>query len=163
MDDLVLDPLVSRRLKPYISVHRVTTGNDSLDIYGGENLGVPNMWELVAGYLLITTDATVANRTPSIYKKIEGYNIEAIIRNAVTASSAGGLALSRNVSLGSASHLGSSYGNLNSFSFFFGDDDYLRVICPGGVVGDVFEFHLQFRWLNWDLGMMLPRIQKDSK
>jgi len=162
--ELTLDPIVSRRLKPFTLVYKVAIpGNGSYKIYAGDNLGVPNIWALHTGRIRLVTDATVANRNLSIRHYVDNELITIIKSGNIAANSTAYITYEQESLYGSVTHFGAYYATLSSKSFMIGGDDHILIDCTNGVAGDYFDIRLVMRWLNWELGMMLPRAQKDSK
>jgi len=165
MEDIILDPIVTRRESPLVFINKTIAGNDSLKIYPGSNLGVPNMWTIHGMLALLNTDATVANRTayiPNLYK--QGVVQNTMKGGVVAASTVAYYSAHQETDFATMGRFGSAYARLTNWSFLFGgDDEYLYFYTSNGVAGDTLEIRLELRWRNWDLGMMLPRIQKDSK
>jgi len=162
--DITLDPIVSRRLSPFVRVIKTISGTDSLVIKAGWNLAVPNCWCLLSGKLLIVTSADVGNRQMKIgaYTKT-GEPLQLVSSTNCAASNNLSLRLEQQEGYATAYTDANQYVKFTDKNYICFGDDYYKVYISNGFAGDVVTINLTFKWLNWDLGMMLPRAQKDSK
>jgi len=161
--EIILDSIVTRRLKPYTSIKQVITGNNPLTIKAGWNLAVPNCWTLHSMYAQLACDANAANRFLKIWHYSDNIVVGSIQSIAQIANETKSFCLSPESDLGNMTKIGDRDGTLTNESFFIGGDDYIYVNVANCQVGDVLTIAFLFKWRNWDLGMMLPKVQKDHK
>jgi len=163
--EYILDPVVTRRLKPYRYIKGVIAGNSYFDIKAGFNLGVPNMWTPASVLITIAASADVANRTVKYELFVENQIVDKVYNStAVTASETKSFILSTTGTVSNMLKVGAhGYVELNDMSFLMGGEDFARISIASGQAADVVTILSVYRWRNWDLGMMLPKPQKGLK
>jgi len=155
---------VSRRLSPFEAREGNIAGNESEKIYAGDNLNVPNVWELVCLRFTLVCDANAANRSVQIKRYTQsGIYTGGILSSAITANQTKVIQISRFRAMSDMWNDSDFYAQISTHALDIAGDDYIKIDVANGLAGDVLTFTGLFRWLNWEIGMMLPRTQKDSK
>jgi len=138
-------------------------GTDSITIQGshfGDKNETPGIWEILGFDITIVTDATVANRysfISNVSTKIGGMTQSGVISVAITASQnipirAGRHNVFSNMTCGTT---GSYYvGNADLFGIFYGEDEKVSHVLQNGVAGDLYNFEITLRCLNYLWGIL---------
>jgi len=164
--ELTLDPIVTRRNKPFISFYLSIAGNEQIKIIAGDNLTVPNVYGVEFCLLRLAADVTVVNRYIHFTQYIDKYVMEDLYTAGIAASEDKTFVISK---AGVRSNFYQSvpantgYIQMGENALCISGDDYWIINAGGGVAGDVVSIKLLIKWLNWDLGMMVPRNQKDNR
>ena len=157
MGDHILGYIPTKRQAPFAYVRETIAGNGEIRIYAGKYLEVPNVYELIAARLVLTTDATVANREVQIRCVTEVLTVLDHSGDAVAASSAATHQI-HNINYASNFSTAPFLGLGRLGITLQGDSEHLYITVTNGVAGDLLEARLVFRWLNWELGMEQPEM-----
>lgn len=163
MGDIYLQPPSSRADPPFaIADFGYRPGNEAQRIIAGFQPGstIPNVWELISGKFIITTDATVANRLFYFHQKMpdDSAVLTDVNGPTVTASSTWkGQIQPYSVSDQFLQGLDDSLGRNKFFGVIYGNMRH-TIGVTNGVAGDTLFIRCLYRFLNWDLGMMEPRL-----
>jgi len=164
--EIILDPIVSRRLFPIIRVPmKVIAGNVSLNIKAGWNLYVPNVWSIQGLQFQYVADASVGNRyhKVSLYSE-DGQLYDQIYSGAIAASETKKYSVHKEFGFSTMNRWGADgIVSLHNDSFIFSGNEYLNFATTAGVAGDTVSIWLSLKWRNWDLGMQSPRTAKVNK
>jgi len=161
MDDIILNPVVSRTNTQYKLAHIVgLAGNDTLKIRAGHNLYIPNHWSLHYMNLLLDTDATVANRVMRFSNYVDDTLLIEIKTGNVTASSSYRLGGRKEHNFSTATTNFNASAALSDQSMLIAGNDYIYIWVAAGVAGDTVNGVAMFKWENYNLGIPYPRIQK---
>ena len=155
--EYTLKAITDRRKAPYYQYSKTIAGTDELKIYAGSLFDVPNVWEIAAARLVLTTDATVANRFLQLRQVTSISTLFDAKGDAVAASSAV-THLFVPISTESATITAAWCGIARDFCLIQGDGEYVYVTVDTGKPGDTVTCRLLFRWKNWELGMLPPYV-----
>lgn len=163
--DLTLGPILTKRFSPFVHIPlKIIAGTDQYTIKAGYNLEVPNHWTLHFCSIVLSTDATVANRYIAAYCIDEQVGTSYSYRSeAVAASSIGYFFLypegvAQKCQVESKPVADANYIPLNDWSYLMQGDQKFRVLIYDGKAGDTVQVRAAFRWRNWDLNLALPEL-----
>jgi len=164
MQDVILNPVVSRRHKPYAHVDLTLVGSDTVRIVAGHNLAVPNIWSLHTWWATLTCDATPANRYVKIFQVIDGVNANFFTSQAVIASTTKTFAGSPESAFSNMTRLSADgYMTMDDKTFLIAGDDSIYFDVVSGVAGDSVRLYMLLLWRNWDFGILSPKPNRNRK
>jgi len=162
---ITLPPIPDRRTSPFYIVagKDKTPGNNMLRMTAGFNLTVPNHWEVARAKIKYVADANAANRQVYLYTQdgdgILQYQLDYVITPAITANQTKQILLNH-AGIFSNIYMDSDawYLTLRRNSWFFHGNQFLMLGANNFQAGDKITYHIEMRWLNWELGMDPPVI-----
>lgn len=155
MAEQTLAPITNRRQAPFAFTNHTIAGTEQLNIRAGYYYDVPCVWELIAIRFTLTTDATVANRKPTVKLLPDNvYTLQQAISDNIAASTTETVYIAK-VGWESEAASGRFLG-INDKAWCIYGDGRVNFSTDTGKAGDVAVIRTQWRWLNWDLGMELP-------
>lgn len=123
-------------------------GNGYYDIAGGYLHDIPQVWRLIRAYIVLTTDATVANRYARIRRvSDELEDMGGVLTNAITASSVGGIQVAGYISA-NATGFTLSMSGVHPDTFLIQGKSAVKFDILDGVAGDVWNFIAEFQYMN---------------
>jgi len=144
---------------PYYSMKTpYVIGTDTIDIFAGKSIKVPNIWDIISVGVDIDTDATVADRYANI--NIFGpdgvdYILCGVKSAAIPASQTGiNLQITPLVFLSTSVSLPVEYMGGMSYPIpLIGEKGKIRVTLTTGKAGDQFKLNVLVKFKNYELGM----------
>lgn len=152
-------PAIDKGYSPYYSILTpVLAGTDTISIYGGQFMGIPNIWEVLMAGSDVNTDATVADR----------YAVVSIVG---PAGVSGSLAYVKSPAIpASQSEINTyinSYGVFGgsattAIEYYVGMSQRVPLVGPEGRIymnlatgkaGDTMQGKIVLKYLNHELGM----------
>ena len=150
-----LKAITDRRKAPFANFQKTMTGVDEYRFFAGYLMEVPNVWEVCQLRVVLATDATVANRTLRVRQVVKSSTlIEAIGDNVPASTSVTHLYFPMGYE---SATMSAAFLGLNPKGMTIdGDTDHLKITVDTGKAGDTVTINVNFRWLNWELGMLPP-------
>jgi hypothetical protein len=156
--EVTLKPITNRTKAPIaLTDPIVITGVDTYAIIAGWWFDIPNCWELIALRMVLTTDATVANRNILAKFAPNGSNIvQQLTGDDVAASTTVSHYVNKMTYKGDW-NVGTNAGFSNEGILLHGDGR-VTISVDTGKAGDTLSIRSQWKWKNWDYGMDLPYV-----
>lgn len=161
-------PFIERGENPYYSfLTPVLTGQDTINIYAGDQLKVPNIWDVLLAGLDVDTDANAGNRFAIISvvgpMGVTG-SLAYVSSPAIVASQTGVNTYINtfNVLGGSATTALEYYLGLSQRVPLIGKQGRITLFLNAGKAGDTIQAKLVLKFKNHELGMLTQKEKLDG-
>ena len=164
---IYLPPPKDRRSSPFFLWRKINCdGVDNYEFHAGWNLNVPIHWKIHALKIGLNASVEVGNRYIYLVKHTiqQGLNeqIEELTTDQIQATEYKFLTLDQMSGFVSCSPGGDMYATLSPDAWIFSGDDYLFLYIQGDLTGDKVHIRMQFKFLNWELGIEPPLSEEKA-
>jgi len=145
-------------------IYQLMAGTNVIHIYGGRDVNLPCVWDLVGLKATVTTDATVADRKFSIASSYDSQiTYEYWQSSAISASKVVTVHLSRGSGWQDITPYpaagGNYYATIKDYTFIAdGSKGVITISLSTGKAGDSVAVHMRFKSLNKEMGIEIPSV-----